>query len=162
LVGPLRYTVDARDSAAWKLFSFSQGSVVADPRPFEWDVAFRRFQVIVNGGASFEGMGGVRQGEEGVPLSSLLVAPEEGYAETEIVSGDSLVAGLSDWYEYSFFSHLLAPRPRTYVIRTADGRYAKLRFESYYCPGAQPGCITFEYFYQGAGGREFGPGSDAP
>ena len=36
---------------------------------------------------------------------------------------------------------------------TADGRYAKLQLLSYYCPGARPGCLTFRYVYQGAGGR---------
>ncbi|MSR22582.1 MAG: hypothetical protein EXR92_03410 [Gemmatimonadetes bacterium] len=153
-VGPVLYTVDARDTAAWRFFSFSQGSIVVDPRPFDWDLAFRRFEIIVNGGEAFPGMGGVQE-IDGASLDSLPLAPEDGYVGSQVISGDSLSASLGDWYDYSFLSHLLSPRPRTYLIRTADGRYAKLRFESYYCPLAQPGCVTFEYYYQGGGGRDF-------
>ena len=35
---------------------------------------------------------------------------------------DSTSAAFDDWYDYSLTSHLLLPRPRTYAIRTADGR----------------------------------------
>jgi len=153
LVGPLTYTVDARSSDRWQFFSFSQGTVVTDPRPFEWDLAFRRFQVIVNGGDRFPGMGGVI-GLRDAPFDSVSSLPEAGYQGTEAARGDSISPPLEDWYDYSFLSHLLSPTPRVYAVRTADGRYAKFRFLGYYCPGAQPGCVTFEYVYQGKGGRE--------
>jgi hypothetical protein len=42
-----------------------------------------------------------------------------------------------------------------YAVRTADGRFAKLQVISYYCTGAIPGCLTFRYVYQGAGGPRF-------
>lgn len=161
LVGPILYTVDARDPAAWQFFSFARGSVVVDPRPFDWDLAFRRFEVIVNGGDALSGMGGVMV-VEGPAGDSLDVLPEDGYEGTVVVAGDSLVASLGDWYDYSMLTHLLSPRPRTFLVRTADGRYAKLRFESYYCPGAQPGCVTFEYWYQGAGGPDLRSRQEPP
>ena len=152
-VGPLVHTVDARSSDRWQFFSFSQGTVVTDPRPFEWDLAFRRFQVIVNGGDGFPGMGGV-MGLGEAQFDSVSSLPEEGYRGTDATRGDSISAPLEDWYDYSFLSHLLTPTTRVYALRTADGRYAKFRFLGYYCPGAQPGCVTFEYVYQGEGGRE--------
>ncbi|MEX1256926.1 MAG: HmuY family protein [Gemmatimonadota bacterium] len=161
LVGPLVYTVDARDAARWQYFSFAQGSIVADPRPFEWDLAFRRFQVVVNGGRGFAGLGGI-QDLGVISFDSLVVLPEEGYVGTEVSQSDSLAAPLEDWYEYSYFSHLLNPRPAVYAVRTGDGRYAKVRFHGYYCPGAQPGCVTFEYVYQGGGGRELTAGVGGP
>ncbi len=40
-----------------------------------------------------------------------------------------------------------------YAIRTADGRYAKVEIVGYYCPGAEPGCLTLRYVYQGDGSR---------
>jgi hypothetical protein len=44
----------------------------------------------------------------------------------------------------------------TYAIRTADGKYAKMRLLSYYCDGGQAsGCFTLEYVYQGDGSRRF-------
>jgi hypothetical protein len=46
---------------------------------------------------------------------------------------------------------VLTPKPHVWAVRTADGRYAKLEMLGYYCPGAQPGCPTFRYVYQGDG-----------
>ncbi len=154
LVGPLLHTVDARDPERWRFFSFARGEVVEDPQPFEWDLAFRRFRVIVNGGEGFPGMGGVLDLGE-TPFDEVADVPEEGYVGTVAARSDSIAEPLGDWYRYSFVSHLLQPRPRVYAVRTSDGRYAKIRFEGYYCPGAQPGCVTFRYVYQGNGGRSF-------
>ena len=153
LVGPRIYTVDARRPDRWQFFSFSQGALVASSPFFEWDLAFRRFQVIVNGGDGFSGLGGV-VGLGPVEFDSVASLPYQGYRGTEAARGDSIATEFEDWYEYSLFSHLLSPAPSVYALRTADGRYAKLRFLGYYCPGAQPGCVTFEYVYQGGGGRE--------
>ena len=58
---------------------------------------------------------------------------------------DTTLAVVEDWYSYSFTTHVLRPRDRTFAIRTAAGRHAALRFLSYYCPGAQPGCVTVRY-----------------
>jgi hypothetical protein len=58
---------------------------------------------------------------------------------------------IASWYRYGFFSHVLTPKPHVWAVRTADGRYAKLEMLGYYCPGAQPGCPTFRYVYQGDG-----------
>jgi hypothetical protein len=40
-----------------------------------------------------------------------------------------------------------------WALRTADGRYVKFEILGYYCPGAQPGCLTIRYVYQGSGAR---------
>lgn len=153
LVGPVTYTVDATDPDRWIFFDFSRGSIV--PESVDgWDLAFHRFNVIVNGGPGFSGQGGALD-LGSLPDDSIQDVPRGPYPGTE-AGRDSVHAALEDWYSYSFTSHLLTPRDRVYAIRTADGRYARLRFLSYYCPGPQPGCVTFEYVYQGGGGR--GPG----
>lgn len=149
-MGPVVYTVDASDPERWVFFDFSRGSVVSDPVG-GWDLAFNRFNVIVNGGPGFAGQGGALDLGP-VPLDSVGELPVEGYGVTE-AGRDSVNAVLERWYAYSFTSHLLTPLDRTFAIRTADGRYARLRFLSYYCPGARPGCVTFEYVYHGDGGR---------
>jgi hypothetical protein len=41
-------------------------------------------------------------------------------------------------------------------VRTTDGRYAKLEILGYYCPGGQPGCLTFRYVFQGDGSPSVG------
>ena len=151
LVGPIDYTVDATSTGAWRFFDFSRGSVVADPGPGEWDLAFRRFHIIANGGPGFSGEGGIIRLEE-TDLDAVSELPDAPYVETQ-VRRDSVNAAIERWYAYGWTSHLLTPHPAVYAVRTADGRYAKLQLLGYYCPGAQPGCPTFRYVYQGAGGR---------
>jgi len=154
-VGPLLRTVDATASDRWTHFSFQAGAVVRDPGPTDWDLAFRRFQIIANGGQGFFGEGGILDLGE-VPFDEVRTVPLEGYVPTA-ARGDSVNAAIREWYDYSFLSHLLTPRPRVYAIRTADGRLAKLELLGYYCPGAQPGCVTFRYVYAGDGGSDVQP-----
>jgi hypothetical protein len=153
LVGPTLYTVDARDQRRWRWFDFSRGAAVESAGPAEWDLAFRRHDVLVNGGAGFGGQGGaIALG--GVAFDSLIEAPEAGYLPTE-AGRDSIHPAFQRWYDYGFTSHLLEPKEQVYAIRTADGRYAKLEIVSYYCPEAVSGCLTFRYTYQGSGSRRF-------
>ena len=153
LVGPRVYTVDARDEQVWRWFDFSRGSVVESPGPRDWDLAFRRHDILVNGGEGFAGEGGAIA-LEGVAFDALGEAPETGYLGSA-AGRDSASAAFEDWYDYGFTSHLLEPKPVLYAIRTADGRYAKLEILSYYCPEAVSGCLTFRYAYQGSGRRSF-------
>lgn len=151
-VGPRTVTVDA--SGAWRYFDFSRGSVVEGPGPLDWDVAFSRFRILTNGGAGFGGQAGVLPLGH-VPFDSVTRVPDGGYTRVA-EAADSVNPALERWYDYSFTSHLLRPKPVVYALRTADGRYAKLEILGYYCPGAQPGCVTFRYVYQGDGGTDVG------
>ena len=151
LVGPVVYTVDATSPDQWRYFSFRLGSVLEPAGAQEWDLGFRRYQVIVNGGPRFAGhAGAVDLGR--ITFAEVNSAPETGYQAT---GGDAEPRhpALAGWYSYSYFSHVLTPTPRVWAIRSADGRYAKLEFVSYYCPNLEPGCVTFRYVYQGDGSR---------
>ncbi len=143
--GEVVRTVDASHPDRWRFFSLERGSVVENPGPREWDLAFRRFQIIVNGGEGFPGDGGL-QPLEGVRFGEVERLPEDGYEGTR-ARGDSIHPGIQRWYDYSFFSHLLTPKERVYAVRTADGRFAKVELMGYYCPGPTPGCITFRYTF---------------
>jgi hypothetical protein len=153
LAGPITITVDAADPSAWRFFDFSRGSVVERPGPLDWDLAFRRFHIIANGGPGFAGRGGIRA-LEGAAFDSVRAAPADGYVPNRVRS-DTTNPAIARWYDYGFTTHLLTPRPAVYLVRTADGRYAKLELLGYYCPGARPGCVAFRYVYQGNGSREF-------
>lgn len=157
------YTVDAGHPDRWVFFDFSRRSAVTDPGPLDWDLAFRRFHVVTNGGRGFAGRAGAREAGD-LPLAAALVLPGDGYVPTEgSLEEDARHPVLEGWYDYGFLTHLLTPRPVTYAVRTADGRRAALRFVAYYCPGARPGCVTFRYRYRGApdrpGDRGRSPGS---
>jgi hypothetical protein len=149
----LRFTVDAASSENWQYFDFSSGSLVGSADPVAWDIAVRRFHVIANGGPAFSGTGGIIDLGP-VPFDSVTEAPRDGFVET-VARRDSVNAAIDRWYSYSWITHLLESKEHVYIVRTADGRYAKMRVLSYYCPGAVAGCFTFEYVYQPNGDRSF-------
>jgi hypothetical protein len=151
LVAPVLYTVDATSPEQWRYFSFRFGSVLESAGPKDWDLAFRRYQIIANGGPRFAGAGGVVDLGQ-VAFQDVKTVPDAGYQATE---GDMEPRNpaLAGWYSYSYFSHVLSPKPRVWAVRLADGRYAKVEFLSYYCPNLEPGCLTFRYVYQGDGSR---------
>jgi hypothetical protein len=164
LVGPILYTLDARSPAQWTFFDFSHGSVVELPHQFglDWDLAFQRHKILANGGATNpKGRGAILNLGE-VAFDVVDEAPAEGYVEDTIatITADAIVTenlAIKAWYHYNFLTHLLRPKPNVYIVRTADGKYAKLRIVSYYCDGGQAsGCFTIEYVYQGNGSRRFG------
>ena len=152
LVGPVLYTVDATSPDQWRYFSFHLGSALENAGPREWDLAFRRYQIIANGGPRFAGAGGIVDLGQ-VAFADVTSVPDAGYQVTE---GDTEPRNpaLAGWYSYSYFSHVLTPKPRVWAVRLADGGYAKLEFVSYYCPSLEPGCLTFRYVYQGDGSRQ--------
>ena len=165
LIGPVLYTLDARAAEQWTFFDFSRGSVVEVPHQFgvDWDLAFQRHKILTNGGATNpKGKGAiVNLGE--VAFDEVREAPAEGYVEDTIASinPDAIITenlAIKTWYHYNFLTHVLHPKANVYAIRTADGKYAKLRVVNYYCDGGQAsGCFTIEYVYQGDGSRRFTP-----
>lgn len=153
LVGPATVTLDATASDRWTFFDFSRNSVVEHPGPLDWDLAVRRFYVIANGGApgaagaGFAGQGGIADlGPE--PFDSVRVLPARGYLPND---RDSTNDAIRRWYDYGWASHLLRSKNHVYAVKTADGKYAKVQIVSYYCAGAQPGCLTLRYVFQGNG-----------
>src|SRR5207253_6539209 len=59
LVGPVLSTVDATELEQWRYFSFHVGSVLENLGAKDWDLAFRRYQIIANGGREFVGGAGI-------------------------------------------------------------------------------------------------------
>jgi hypothetical protein len=152
--GPDTVTIDARDGARWTHFEFGRRRVAAAGMP--WDIAVKRYRLVVNGGEGLAGEGGVSRIDSA--FNDVREAPAAGYRQSRVTpGGDTVSAELDGWYSYSWFSHLLQPRPATFVLRTHDGRYAKLAVLGYYCPGPEPGCLTIEYAYQGDGSRRLAP-----
>jgi hypothetical protein len=141
LVGPVLYTVDATDPDVWRAFSFRLGSVIEGGGAA--DLAFRRYSIVAGPGAGIRDLGEAR-------FDDVRAVPADGYLANE-GRADPRNPAIAAWYTYGFFTHVLTPRPRVWAVRTTDGRYAKLQIVGYYCPGAQPGCLTFRYVYQGDG-----------
>lgn len=152
--GPDTVTLDARDGDRWVRFDLGRGRVSGPGEP--WDLGVRRYRLVTNGGDGFVGDAAALRLE--APFADVAEAPAAGYRASRVTGGgDSVNAALEDWYAYSLFSHLLEPQPATFVVRTHDGKYAKLAVLGYYCPGPEPGCLTIEYAYQGDGSRRLAP-----
>ena len=143
LVGPAEYTVDATDNGEWQRFDFDVNSLVNTG--LGWDVGFHRNHVIAGPGAAIVNLGPV-------PFDSVAEAPVDGYRANGPGKWDSNPA-IGKWYDYSLISHLLTTRKHIYVVRTADGHYAKFELLNYYCMGVGTACVTFRYAYQGDGTR---------
>ncbi len=149
--------IDATNEEHWTYFDFSRGRQVKihDPSSLEWDLAFRRGKIISNGGATnkFGKAGLIDLGEvlfdavENVPLKEF-IADKATRTETE-----SPV--LVQWYRYNYITHKLTARKNVYIMRTSDGKFAKIQFMSFYCTNKQPGCIQMKYAYQEQGTKSF-------
>lgn len=149
LFGPDTVTLDARSGDFWVLFDLERGGLTMDSA--KWDIGVKRHRLVINGGIGFSGRGGVRLVNG--PFERVDEAASDGYRPSRVTpGGDTVNAVLDDWYAYSFLSHLLEPKKNsTYLLRTAEGNYARFRVLSYYCPGPEPGCLTLEYVLNGDG-----------
>jgi hypothetical protein len=162
--------LDARgEDEHFTFYSLRENRLVptADSASTEWDLAFKSTTILVNGGASGPGMGAAAVLEdtsfaavtEAPPADSFAVDRGTDRMETAIPGG----AG-NGWYDYDFASGVVSPRPAVLVVRTADGRYAKVEIESYYRGAPAPEELdpeegfryyTFRYLLQPDGSRSF-------
>jgi hypothetical protein len=136
-------TVDAGDELRWSFVDLDRGAVLVPPDTAGWDLMVRRFHLVPSGAIAKVASGSFDS----------LQPPDTGYIASRFAH-DTANAATDHWYLYGFFSHLLAPKPDLYVVRTRDGRFARLQLLSYYCPGVTaptPGCVTFRYAFAGAG-----------
>ncbi len=157
LTEEITYMINASSLEEWVYFDFSQGSAVNVPEKssFGWDLGFRRVSIISNGGETNpKGMGGIIE-LPGRDFKSIVEAPESGYTiDTRIGPVETENQAIKKWYSYSYWTHVLKPKDSVYIIRTADGRYAKMNILNFYC-GRLAGCYTIRYVYQGNGSRKF-------
>lgn len=164
------FEVNSTKSTEWKYFSFAQNDTinVADPMTSsEWDLAFQRYRVKTNGGKSGNGMGSAansfKKGQAGfdalnlipdtttfVEDDSISIAVQQGYA-TYVVN-----PALYTWFtiELAEQGTQIVPSDYVYIVKTADGKYAKVWFKSYYNTSNQSGHVSFQYKYQPDGSKK--------
>ena len=156
----------------YTFFSFKTGQLVAsaDSASSKWDIGFRSTSIILNGGTSGPGMAGVVV-QQGI-FADISAAPASGFVQDNYnylartgkfaISSSPLASGATAsnqwWYNAgSNTSTVITPiAGQVFIIKTADGRYAKMEILSYY-KGA-PATVnnlsdldryyTFRYVYQ--------------
>ena len=150
-------TINASSEKDWAYFDFSRGAVVDihDPSSLEWDLAFRRGKVISNGGATNKfGQAGLIQLEE-TRFDAIAQVPTENYIQDTATKTETENPVLLKWYQYNYLTHKLNPKKNVYGLRTADSKFAKVQFKSFYCENKETGCIKMQYVYQNNGSNSF-------
>ena len=120
-------------SGEFTKFDFSTGSITTSET--NWDIAFRGTSIIVNGGVSSGATDEPnRTGNAAAYLATNTFAGVNN-VNTSLLEQDSVNGYvLSDWYTYTGPpNHLILPAAgKILVIRTRDGKYAKVEILSYY------------------------------
>ena len=139
-------------------FSFSKHSVVEGD---DWDIAFRATTILVNGGFSGGsdepersgiGAGYIMKGNYG---SIKNIDESQFNQDSEAVKAIPTGSG-KGWYNYDYQSHVITPiAGRTLIIKTHNGRHAKMEIQSYYKDSpllpnmySKAQYYTFNYTYQ--------------
>ena len=165
-------TIDASDFSKWVYFSFKEDTIVSITdfeNSTDWDLGFHRFDLRVNCGMSGSGQGGSYATVE-TNFESIVTAPETGYALNdmieisvditsmppvkETVPGDTVLAKWINMNlgqngpEYTYSNEI-------FIIKTADGKYAKIWLKDYFNDEAKGGGhVTMKYVYQADGSTE--------
>ena len=127
-------------------FSFAANTAVSidedDKKSFLWDLAFTgpyNSEVYVNsGGYPYNpGYGGPGRGaiiQIDKPFDQVVSAPSEEEFDASVVYKIGWDAGNgTGWFFYSLTNHIAVPiKNRTFVLRTAGGKYAKLELLNIY------------------------------
>lgn len=141
-------------------FSLATGKEVAagEAATKNWDIAFSKTTIATNSGTSGPGAGGAIVLEK--PFDQVSEAPKDGY-KTDGDAGFAIPGGSGNsWYKYDMSVHAILPIPgRTLLVKTADGKVAKVEIISYYkgapeeVPTEESSYYTFRYSIAGEDGR---------
>ncbi len=143
-------TFDATDYDNWVYLDLETDQLVTPATPEdsdEWDMAFQRFNIAVNGGTSGTGEVAVARLDDAV-YEDVTVAPADGYITDNVVDP---VGGMEDiepgyafdlWFDYDMDEHTLSPTGRVYVVRTVEQNYFKVEVIDYYDQAGTAGHVT--------------------
>mgnify|MGYP005864115525 FL=1 len=152
-------------SGKFTLYSLKDNAIIpnADSASNRWDIGFRATTIIINGGA-------IRSGQGGAYIHTGLFEELRKIPQGQVFQLDNSLTELAiptgsnnGWYSYNSQQNWISPLAgRVLVIRTGDGKYAKVEILSYYedapaepSPTAKARYYTFRYVYQPDGSQQF-------
>jgi hypothetical protein len=128
-------------SGRFTYFSLRENRIItgADTLTNKWDIAFREFFIKVNGGSSATSGGNAGAFIANSTFEALTSIP----AGTAFAQDDAPAFAINPapggWYTYNPATFIALPIPgKVFVIRTADGRFAKMEITSFYRNGVTP------------------------
>ncbi|PWK15058.1 heme-binding HmuY-like protein [Arcicella aurantiaca] len=147
----------------YTFYSFKNGIIAnTDSATLKWDVAFKATTILTNGGTSGIGQGGasvlsgIFDEVKTIPSTSTFVQDSKTAYAIPTGSGKG-------WYNYDGANNLISPiAGKVLLIKTADGKYAKMEILSYYkgspvspTSSSVSRYFTFRYVYQPDGTQLF-------
>lgn len=149
----------------WIYYSLSQGKEVNvseenHQTDLTWDLAFNRYNVRTNSGMSGNGKGGALdtgktalEVVESVPSGTFVTDVKGEITGSFTGSGvtyveSTLNESLCKAIEFAGPPPTYTPNNHVYIVKTADGKYAKVQIEGFYNDEGVSGYITFSYVYQ--------------
>jgi hypothetical protein len=144
--GERQLSIDATNKSSQVYVDLDEGREMKPDEAFAtngWELAFRRFDVSVNSGSSNPD-GVVEVVVLGADYEALNQAPASGFIkDTNDRVFNSVDGG---WYVYDLSVHRLLTRPElTYVIKSSQGAYFKLKMLSYYDTQGTPAALSLKY-----------------
>ena len=142
--GVFLMNVDATDKNSQVFVDLDQGREMKADEAFStngWDLAFKRYEVAMNGGAG--NPTGLVQALmlDGQDFDALTQAPAGGYSQdatAQVIGGT--------WWDYDLLAHKVMVHPnRIYVVISSDQAYFKLKMLDYYDSAGTPAAIALEY-----------------
>jgi hypothetical protein len=152
--------VDASSSTTWVYLNLRTGStadVTSPATDASWDLAIQRTQFQTNGGTSGAGLGGAGD-PMAADLSAIVSSSMAQFSPDSMIPipgppGSGEFSGnpvLNDWYDYDMSTHVVTPKDKSFLVRTADGGDTKLKIISY-----ADGKYTLAWAYAGPGRTDF-------
>jgi len=136
--GSFTITVNTSNRTKWVPVNLGAGRVAAKgEKP---DLLLRRYLAQAPHGALDLG---------DVLLNEAAISEDAEWVRDSVVDGEVQNETLSKWYMYSYWTHLLEAKAKTYAVKLANGSVAYLRFVSYYCKPEGTGCMTLKYRFGG-------------
>jgi len=155
----------------FSFFSIESNSSIAsvDSNSRKWDIGLRGTTIITNAGTSGPGSGGAFVYTGTFDELKTISADSTFRTDNAPTSYAIPLGSNKGWYVLDFVTNLLSPIPgRVLVIRTANGKYAKVEILNYYKGGTTPPAnatdaeksskqrfYTFRFTYQSNGSKSF-------
>lgn len=156
---------DTGKKGIFTLFSLKDSTTVSniDSNTTKWDIGFAGTTIITNSGVRGPGNGGAIV-LKGVDFNAVKLAPDTGYRIEKSLSELAIPTGSGNgWYLYNPNTHVVSAVPGVVIIiRTADGKYAKLQIINYWKGNPEnidpyqhkERFYTFRYVYQPDGSKK--------
>lgn len=173
--------VKATDYGKWIYFSFEQNKTVGESgiketkEGLDWDIAFNRYNIRLNGGTSGKGQAAAKLVEGKKAKSgwdAVVKAPNDGYQVDDSISvmvghemppkfmkitGNKIITGgkKGTWVTMSGMPPTYETTNQIFVLKTAKGNYAKIWLKQYVGADKKGGHIVMKYVSTKEGSTKF-------